>query len=151
MIKKIHIYDVDGVLVNANARYIDRHKHSQYDLRYWNHPDTMARVMEDKLLPMADRYIADIANPEIYVIVATARIWTHHTNDFFIKHLGLPNKIIARTNYKHISDVKLKCSALKKLFQLKQFKNLPKHFWDDSVKNLYAVSELGVYCYHIQD
>lgn len=151
MIKKIHIYDVDGVLVNSNWRYTDPHKHSSLDLRYWNSPETLAKVKDDTLLPMADRYIADIANPEIYVIVATARIWTHHTQEFFQKHLGLPNKIIARTNYKRISDLKMKYDALKKLFQLKQFKNLEKHFWDDSMKNLYAVSELGVYCYHIQD
>ncbi len=150
MIKKIHIYDLDGVLVNSMHRYRNL-PNGSIDLKYWFANQIPEQIAKDTLLPMAARYKAAIADSTVYVIIATARLCKACDFKFIREQLGQPDKIICRVTRDPIPDCDMKRKELKKLFQLKQFKNLEKHFWDDSIKNLYAVSELGVYCYHIQD
>ncbi len=150
MIKKIYIYDLDGVLVNSLHRYRNL-PNGSIDLKYWFANQIPEQIAKDTLLPMAARYKAALINPAIYVIIATARLCKAYDFEFIRERLGQPDKIICRVTHDPIPDSVMKKKELKKLFQLKQFANLEKHFWDDSIKNLYAVSELGVYCYHIQD
>jgi len=150
VLRKIHIYDVDGVLVNSNHRYPSRMNHTPSELEYWNNPEARKNTAQDTLLPMAYKYINDIGNPEIYVVIATARMWDIRDRLFFEKNLGMPDKIICRVNWKPITDAKLKVNGLKRLFNLKQFANLEKNYWDDNMRNIYAVADLGVHCFYIQ-
>lgn len=141
MIKKIHVYDLDGVLVDTSHRYRNK-PDGTIDLEYWNLMRTKENIAKDKILERAKIYLADCLNPRIYTIICTARMW--HVNDieFIVGRLGAPDKLIMRPEGNMEADGVLKARALSRLFNLRQFKGLPRFFWDDNIKNLDATRHL---------
>ncbi len=146
MFKRIHVYDLDGVLVDTSHRYRNKADGS-IDLAYWL--ANRHRTFDDKLLPLASQYIKDCANPEIYVILCTAR--EQHIRDvlFIVKRLAKPNKIIMRPVGDATPDAKLKRRALARLFNLRQFARLPRKLWEDNTRNIAALASLFTVCYHV--
>ena len=144
MIKSIEIYDMDGTLVDSSHRYRLLKDKQKIDLEYWRKNDIPEKIAKDSLLPLAIQYKNSIANPEIYVIIATARVIKQADIDYIEKYLGMPNKLIGR---KSINDTRkgadLKIQGLQYLNNLKQFKNVVKHFFEDNIDYLEKV------CYSI--
>lgn len=155
MIKKIHIYDLDGTVINSSHRYrtiVDKNGNTRIDLTYWRAHDVAEYISKDSLLPLAEQYKKDLADPECYVIVATARAC--HQNDANYKYIeetiGLPDYFIHRKGVNDTrkgSDIKIR--GLRKILNLKQFRNATKVFFEDNMDYLinvaYAIDAHPVY------
>jgi len=149
MFKKIHVYDLDGVLVDTSHRYRTK-SNGAIDLAYWFANRTEEKIKQDKLLPLAKQYVLDCINSEIYTVLCTAREYHPIDLQFIVGCLGYPDKLIMRMPGNNDPDYVYKRRELQRLFNLKQFQKLTKRFWDDNTRNLYAVADLGVHCYHVQ-
>ena len=138
MIKQIHIFDADGTIINSTHRYRTI-KNKRIDLQHWRKYDTPEFIAKDSLLPHSAQYEMSMANPEVYVIIATARAC--HKNDanyeFICRHLGFPDKFIHRMGENDArGGAELKIQAIKPMLNLKQFKNVAIHVWEDNKKYL---------------
>jgi len=150
MIKQVKIYDMDGTIVDSTARYRtlkDENGIEKIDLDFWRANEHLA--FDDTLLPLAAQYQRDLDNPEIYVIIATARILRDPDYRFIVEKLGKPDYIISRKEGSSISGGLLKINGLKKFFNLKNFKNASWTFFEDNTSYLKAVCDYfnitGVY------
>lgn len=147
MIKEIKIYDMDGTIVDSSHRYktvIDENGIEKIDLPFWRENDIPEMIAKDSLLPLAEEYKRDLMNPEIYVIIATARACSKNDANYqYIKNmLGMPNKFVHREG---IDDSRggahLKIQAIKPLLNLKQFKNAIVKIFEDNQKYLQDISQ----------
>ena len=122
-IKQVKIYDMDGTIVCSMHRYRTKSNNGKVaiDLQYWR--DNQYKANLDSLLPLATQYQNELNNPEIYVIIATARELYQPDIDFINNILGKPNYVISRKHGDNISGKNLKINGLKKFFNLKNFKN----------------------------
>jgi hypothetical protein len=145
--KRVAIYDMDGTVVCSLHRYqtID----DKIDLKYWR--DNEYRAMDDGLLPLAEQYKKDLADKDVFVIIATARVLHNPDRNFIATVLGQPDYIISRKDGDNRSGGLLKILGLKKLFSLKQFETAKKDavFYEDNTSYLKAVCDYfgirGVY------
>ncbi len=150
MIKFVKIYDMDGTIVDSTHRYRtikDANGIEKIDLQYWRNNEY--RAYDDGFLPLFEQYKSDINNPEIYVIIATARVLHDADRRFIADKLGTPNYIISRKADSNISGGLLKINGLAKFFNLRNFKNAAFTFYEDNTTYLKAVCDrfniTGVY------
>ena len=147
MIKRIHVYDMDGTIVSSLHRYRTAECGTRIDLPYWREYDNERFIHKDSLLPHAAQYKKDLQDPSIYVIIATARACEPGDANykFIQRRLGLPNKFVHREGVEDTrGGAQLKIQAIKPLLNLRQFKNASLHIWEDNVKYLEdMVSALG--------
>jgi phosphoglycolate phosphatase-like HAD superfamily hydrolase len=140
-ITHVAIYDMDGTIVDSSHRYrtIVTDSGERIDLDYWR--ENEFRAMDDSLLPMAEQYARDLADPETYVIIATARVM--HAPDWqFVKEiLGEPDYFISRNEGDSQSGKTLKINGLAKFFNLTNFKNAEFVFYEDNIDYLKAVCD----------
>lgn len=155
MVKQVKIYDMDGVLVDSSWRYrtiIREDGKEVIDLQFWRMLENMSHA--DKLLPMAEQYKEDLQNPDVFVIIATARVLTPSCKWFIKNVLGQPNHIISRKADDNQSGTTLKVKGLKKLFGLKQFQKAEKTMHEDNASYLKGICDTlkikGVYIPSIQ-
>lgn len=152
MIKRVEVYDMDGVLVDSSHRYIanKRKGKMRINLAYWRKNEP--KCMKDKLLPLAKHYKKSLACPNTYVIIATARVLRAKDWQYITTILGTPDKVIFRTSeHDNQSAVTLKANPLKVLKQLKQFKDADWHFYEDNKKNAINVSaKVGMKWHYIK-
>jgi hypothetical protein len=144
--KRIHVYDLDGTLLDSSHRYRNL-ENGKIDLNYWlQHLD---RCIYDSPLPLAEQYKADIADPETYVVICTMRPlepnWMRHVRET----IGEPNKYLLGEHGLKSGFANHKCKLLTRLFNLRQFKNLPRFFWEDSKGMIDGTKHLFNRCYHI--
>ena len=152
-IKKIEIFDMDGCIVDSLHRYrtiTDPDGKVRIDLQHWR--DNEIHAMADSLLPLAKHYQESLQNPEIYVIIATARELKEPDFQFIREILGMPDHIIGRRIGDSRSGAALKLLGLRKLFSLKQFAGIGADcitFYEDNIAYLKAVCDAfkckGVY------
>lgn len=152
-IKQIKIYDMDGTLVDSRHRYRTMPCGTRIDLDYWIANDTPEKIAMDSLLPLAEEYKADLANPEIYVIIATARGASKNDANYkFIRdNLGMPNKFVHRqTMADRRGGAELKIQAIKPLLNLKQFQNAMVKVFEDNLSYLQKMCQelnaVAIYC-----
>lgn len=152
---KLRIYDMDGTIVDSSHRYrtiIGPDNIERIDLDYWRANEY--RAMEDGLLPLAKQYMADIADPETYVIIATARVMGVADWQFVNDVLGKPNYFISRKPNDSISGKQLKINGLQKFFNLRNFRAADAIFYEDNIQYLKAVCDhfniTGVYIPSVQ-
>ena len=148
MFKRIHVYDLDGVLVDTAHRYRNLLS-GAIDLNYWIENRTAEKMARDKLLPLARQYNADCANSETYTMICTARQYHVLDIQFIVGYLGAPDKLIMRPEGNNENDAALKRRQLQRIFNLRQFQKLPKKFWDDNPKNLNACRDLFSSVFHV--
>lgn len=153
-IKRVAIYDMDGTIVDSSHRYrtIVDDKGERIDLDYWR--ENEYRAMDDKLLPMAAQYHADLADPECYVIIATARVMNAPDWQFVREVLGEPDYFISRRAGDTQSGKTLKINGLARFFNLVNFKGADFVFYEDNVAYMKAVCDRfnirGVYVPSVQ-
>ena len=140
-ITKIAIYDMDGTIVDSMHRYrtVENNGKVSIDLAYWR--ENEYRAMQDTLLPMHAQYKEDVANPEVYVIIATARVMSAPDWEFVNTVLGKPDYFISRADGDTRSGGTLKIKGLQKFFNLRQFKLADAVFYEDNVQYLKAVCD----------
>ena len=81
-----------------------------------------------------------------YLIIATARNIDHDDVDF-LRANGLDANIILSRKWiieSTVPDADLKARKLNSLFNLKQFKNVPKFMFDDAPKVISKMRKLGI-------
>jgi len=137
-IKKVSIYDMDGTIVCSMHRYRTTSE-GKIDLQFWR--DNQHLAMADSLLPLAKQYQEDLANPEIYVIIATARVMNEPDYSFVNNVLGKPDYLISRKEGDTISGGLLKINGLAKFFNLKNFQNAEFTFYEDNATYLKTVCD----------
>jgi hypothetical protein len=152
---KLSIYDMDGTIVDSSHRYrtiIGEDNIERIDLDYWRNNEY--RAMQDGLLPMASKYQEDLACPNTYVIIATARVIHDADMQFINEILGKPDYLVSRKKGDNQSGKTLKINGLQRFFNLKQFKTADAVFYEDNIQYLKAVCDhfniRGVYIPSIQ-
>lgn len=140
-ITRVAIYDMDGTIVDSSHRYrtIVDENGERIDLDYWR--ENEYRAMDDSLLPMAEQYKADLADPNCYVIIATARVMNGPDWQFVKEKLGEPDYFISRPADSNVSGKTLKINGLAKFFNLVTFKNAEFVFYEDNISYLKAVCD----------
>jgi hypothetical protein len=143
-IKQIHIYDIDGTVVDSLHRYRTIVKPCgglAIDFPFW----VINRVLasNDKLLPLAKQYQNQRRNPEIFVVAATARCMIHTETAHIANVLGWPDYMISRKHGDERSGSVLKIEGLHKMFAaFPELQNVKKRFfYEDNQDYLTAVSE----------
>jgi hypothetical protein len=103
--------------------------------------------MRDGLLPLAE-FWKSLDLSETYVVVCTARSWADFDQEFLDNHGLKAHKIIARFTDAHMTmrDAELKRKGLSRLFNLKQFRNLPKVMFDDAKPVIAEMRRMGIVC-----
>ncbi len=156
MKKAIHVYDLDGTVIDSSHRYrtiTNPDGSERIDLAHWIENDVPEMIEKDSLLPLAEQYINDIKNPDVYVIVATARQCKKGdaTHLFLDKYLGMPDKFVFRTPGDHVTKGHdLKIRAIRPLKNLKQFKGAIIKVWEDNKTYLdKMVESLGAIGYYV--
>lgn len=149
MIKKIAIFDMDGVLVDSSWRYrVSANDNTKIDLQFWR--DNEKGAYFDELLPMAIEYQEMLENPEYYVIIATARTMNSASWAFIDDKLGKPDSIIYRADNDNRGGADMKIAGLKKILNLKQFREIKDiTVFEDNAKYLKSICDYfkckGVY------
>ena len=145
---------MDGTIVDSSHRYrtiIDA-SGERIDLDHWRENEHLA--MNDKLLPMADQYRADLADPGCFVIIATARVMHVPDWQFVREVLGEPDYFIYRNDGDNQSGKTLKINGLARFFNLLPFKGAEFVFYEDNIQYLKAVCDRfnirGVYIPSVQ-
>ena len=149
-IKKVSIYDMDGVIVCSLHRYktqICEDGIERINLKHWR--DNSHKAIFDSLLPLSKQYKADLLNPECFVIIATARVLGHADFMFINGTLGKPHYLISRDADDTQSGAKLKIKGLQKFFNLKNFQNAEFIMYEDNCPQLKKICDYfqikGVY------
>ena len=134
MLKELHIFDCDGVLVDSTHRYRTT-PDGKIDLPYWR--ENSHKAMLDKLLPMAQVYRSLLQNPETFVSIATARVMGKADWQFFETKLDKPQYFVYRQPHDTRRGAEMKLAGLRKLLNLKQFRTLKSiHVYEDNVDYL---------------
>jgi len=142
MIKKIHVYDLDGTVISSSHRYRTVPGEMRIDLKHWRENDIPEQIAKDSLLPHAAQYKQDIMDPETLVVIATARACVKGDANwqFVEKRLGLPDFFIHRLGPNDVrKGAELKINGLLPI--IASFPNAVVHFWEDNKDYLRDVSE----------
>lgn len=141
MVKEIHIYDMDGTLVDSSHRYRLLPGVNKIDLAHWIENCVPEKIAQDSLLPLAVQYQEQLKNPEVYTVIATARVIEQADMEYIKNVLGMPNKIVSRAGRNDMrKGADMKIAGVRYLKNLKQFKNAAKHFYEDNKDYLYPVA-----------
>lgn len=136
---RVEIFDMDGTIVDSTHRYRTMPCGTKIDLQFWR--DNESKAYDDSLLPLAAFYKECLADPECYVIIATARILNAPDMAFIQDKLGMPDYIISRKLDSAISGGTLKINGLSRFFNLKNFKDATFTFYEDNTNYLKAVCD----------
>lgn len=153
---RVSIYDMDGTIVDSSHRYrtiIDENNVERIDLQYWR--ENEYRAMEDGLLPLANQYMEELQNPDVFVIIATARVLREPDWQFITEILGKPDAVVSRLGDGDTrSGKELKIKGLQKVFNDNELPTTNAVFYEDNIQYLKAVCDhfqiRGVYIPSIQ-
>lgn len=130
--KRIVIWDLDETAVDS-AHRTPNFPDGTLNLPLYLEQKNRENTMKDGLLPLADVW-RNLCKTENYIVVCTARTWMDFDQEFLDVNGLFAHKIIARFTEKHnhMRDPELKRKGLSQLFNLKQFRDLPKFMFDDA-------------------
>lgn len=138
---RVRIYDLDGTVVDSSHRA--RHdENGKLDLEHWKANSTKENIFNDSLLPLVWQLINDYKNGDIIVICTARELgkydWEYlHTMGIYYDY------VFYRPLGKNTPDHVLKRNQLRHFWNLKQYKNLEKEFYDDNQDNLNEIEKLG--------
>lgn len=137
MLERIHIYDVDGVLLDSTHRFRTL-PCGIVDLAHWT--DNRHFACNDTYLPLARQFIEDCLAPEVYTIVCTAR--QMHLEEWLAweRLFPMPDQFLSRAKGDSRGSIAMKTAKLRKVLSLRQFSGLPRVYWEDTKDILDAVS-----------
>lgn len=144
--KRIIIFDLDETVVDS-AHRTPNHPDGTLNLPLYLSLKTRENTLRDGLLPLAE-FWRSLDLSETYVIVCTARTWAEFDQEFLDMHGLRAHKIIARFTEaeRTMRDPELKRRGLSRLFNLRQFRNLPKYMFDDSAPVISEIRKMGITC-----
>ena len=140
--KKLVLWDIDGVLLDSSWRYrtqINPEGREVIDLDYWKREAARGGAWFDTPLPHADIYREMLSKPdEFYVVLCTSRLMDSRDHLAIEQRIGKPHAIISRKNDLQ-SGSGLKVQGAKRLLRLRQFKDCSLQFFDDNLGNIRAM------------
>ena len=144
--KRIVIFDLDETVVDS-AHRTPNHPDGTLNLPLYLTLKTRENTLRDGLLPLAE-FWKSLDLSETYVIVCTARAWADFDQEFLDMHGLRAHKIIARFTDAQMKmrDPELKRRGLRKLFSLRQFRDLPKFMFDDAKPVIAEMRRMGITC-----
>ena len=144
--KRIVIFDLDETIVDS-AHRTPNNPDGTLNLPRYLEMKTRENTFKDGLLPLAD-FWRSLCPRENYIVVCTARSWADFDQEFLDNHGLRAHKIIARFTEaeKKMRDPELKRRGLSRLFNLKQFRNLPKFMFDDAKPVIAEMRRMGITC-----
>ena len=138
---RICIYDLDGTVIDSSHR-ATHDENGNIDLANWIANSTKELIFNDSLMPLYTQLVNDYKNGDM-VILCTARLLGKYDLEY-IHSMGIYyDRIISRPTGNQTNDGILKNSQLRYLFNLPQYKNREKVFYDDNQNNLNLVGKLG--------
>lgn len=143
--KRVVIFDLDETVVDSSHR-TPNHADGTLNLPLYLMQKTRENTMKDRLLPLAKLWKS--LDSETYVVVCTARTWADFDAEFLELHGLKAHKVIARFTEKHnkMRDPDLKRTGLKRLFALRQFRDLPRVMFDDAKPVIAEMRKMGIAC-----
>lgn len=142
MITELHCWDCDGVLLDSSKRYrtIKEGNTERIDLEYWRAMEYTANET-DYLLPHANIYRKQLVSKQVFTVIATARAMIPGDAQYssMLALLGEPDKLIYRKPDDNRKGAELKLQGLRKLLNLKQFRNVTVIIWEDNAPQLAAM------------
>ena len=140
-ITRLHVWDMDGCIVDSLHRYRLLPDTQRIDLDYWIANEDKAD--KDTLLPLAKVYQDELNQEGIYTVIATARLWCEKTEKFAREILGYPDHVIARRDRDdRRGGAILKIQGLKKILNLKQFQQIEEiHVFEDNADYMKAIAD----------
>jgi hydroxymethylpyrimidine pyrophosphatase-like HAD family hydrolase len=145
--RKIAAYDLDGTLLDSSHRYRAL-PNGNVDLDHWL--ANRYRCLNDTLLPLADTYKAHLAEPQTYVIICTLRTPTALDILAIRTLLGMPDLLIMNDKDQRTDMRNYKRRHFARLFNLRQFKHLPRFFWEDSQVYVDTTRDLFTRVFHVR-
>lgn len=144
--KRIVIFDLDETVVDS-AHRTPNNPDGTLNLPLYLELKTRDNTMRDGLLPLAE-FWRSLDLSETYVVVCTARTWAEFDQEFLDTHGLRAHKVIARFTEAEckMRDPELKRRGLSRLFNLKQFRNLPKYMFDDARPVIAEMRRMGITC-----
>ena len=137
----ICIYDLDGTVIDSSHR-ATHDENGNIDLTDWIAKSTKDLIYADSLMPLYAQLVADYKNGNM-VILCTARLLGKYDLEY-IHSMGIYyDRIISRPEGNNTKDGILKNAQLRYLFNLPQYKDKQKIFYDDNQNNLDMVGQLG--------
>jgi len=128
--KTIRVFDLDGCLADSSHRYALGND-GKIDLQHWR--DNSHKVLQDAPLPLCKRYIEGMKDPDVYTIIATARVWCENSTKWVLRHLGQPDKLVHRQGNDDMrGGAALKIEAIKPMLNLRQFKDVQVEVYEDN-------------------
>ena len=137
----ICIYDLDGTIIDSSHR-ATHDENGNIDLENWKAKSTKDFIFQDSLMPLYTQLVADYKNGNM-IILCTAREFSKWDLEFIHIHNIYYDRIISRPKGNDTSDSILKKSQLRYLFNLPQYRDILKVFYDDNPSNLSAIGSLG--------
>ena len=138
---KIYIFDLDGTIIDSSHR-ATHDENGQIDLNGWKEKSTKEFIFQDSLLPLYAKLQEVYKNGDM-VILCTARELGKWDLEYIHSHNIYYDRIISRPKGNNTIDCDLKKSQLRYLFNLPQYRNQLKIFYDDNGNNLMALAVLG--------
>ena len=142
--RNVIIFDLDQTVIDSSHRS-PNNSDGTINLEKYFKSRNRTNIFRDKLLPLA-KVFKQLQTDNNFIIVATARNIDHDDVDF-LKSKGLnPDMILSRKWIieSTVPDADLKARKLNSLFNLKQFKNVPKFMFDDAPKVISKMRKLGI-------
>lgn len=145
--KRIVIFDLDETVVDSSHR-TPNHPDGTLNLPLYLESKTRENTLKDGLLPLA-KFWKSLDLKDTYIIVCTARSWADFDQEFLDIHGLFAHKILHRKadgSENHSPDAKLKRKWLQRMFNLKQFRNMPKFMFDDAKPVISEMRSMGFTC-----
>ena len=144
--KRVPVFDLDGVILDATHRQICNHDGS-LNLDKYREMSTLEHVMKDKTLPLIEA-IHVLQENNVKFHVCTARVMCSSTAALLESVNVKPDIIMARcSDTDSRKDYHLKTTNLQSRFNQKQLENMV--LIDDNVDNCKAVKRLGMAAIHV--
>lgn len=145
--KRVVIFDLDATIVDS-AHRTPNNEDGTLNLPLYLSLKTRENTLRDGLLPLAE-FWRSLDLSENYVVVCTARTWADFDQEFLDIHGLHAHKILHRKgdgSENHSPDAKLKNKWLRRVLNLKQFRNLPAIMFDDASPVIAEMRKAGIIC-----
>ena len=144
--KNVTIFDLDGTCIDSTHRQATR-PDGTLNLEHWLENATPEKIFGDTLLPLTQE-VRRRQKKGDFTIVCTARNMQDADFEFLMNEGINPDMILSRKVGDNRADGELKAGQLRRLFNLKQFKNANKVMFDDAASVRSTLRKLGIAVIH---
>jgi len=144
--RNVTIFDLDGTCINSEHRQATL-PDGTLNLAHWLENATPEKIFGDTLLPLAQEVNKRHKKGD-FTIVCTARTMQEADFEFLMNEGINPDMILYRKVGDNRADGELKSIQLRRLFNLRQFKNANKVMFDDAASVRSALRKLGIAVIH---